>query len=316
MEYLYKAMILGDIGTGKTAWLKRIVHNFFTERYKSTVGVDFALYVKTMDNGDFHRIQLWDIAGQERFGNMMGVYCKEASVYFFVCDITRESTINAISKWLEIFKAQNDEPEKYPCYLIITKMDLYNVENNVLEEFIKTYGHNFQLIYKISSKTDKIYRADGSESELNLLMPEIIENIKTNYLIDVLGVTAKINILPESPIDPINILPESPIDPIKLPINKTREEQLVSNFYEACERLRLQLTPTNWYTAADTRLAFCYKIHDYIMTNIQARDNASSYTYSFRTHNSNIEIIDSVVKMLENKSFTCALNDNNMTVIW
>jgi GTPase SAR1 family protein len=76
-EYLFKLLVVGDIGTGKTSIIKRYVHNIFSMHYKSTVcfilksfdslldqiGVEFALKVINWDPKTEIRLQLWDIAG-------------------------------------------------------------------------------------------------------------------------------------------------------------------------------------------------------------------------------------------------------------
>merc|ERR1712063_149256 len=98
-EHLYKVLVVGDIGTGKTSIIKRYVHNIFSMHYKSTIGVDFALKVINWDDNSVVRLQLWDIAGQERFGNMTRVYYKEAVGAFVVFDVTRVSTFEAVQKW-------------------------------------------------------------------------------------------------------------------------------------------------------------------------------------------------------------------------
>lgn len=69
-EHLYKILVIGDLGTGKTSFIKRYVHKFFSNSYRATIGVDFALKVIPWDESTIVRLQLWDIAGQERFGNM------------------------------------------------------------------------------------------------------------------------------------------------------------------------------------------------------------------------------------------------------
>lgn len=98
-EHLYKILVIGELGTGKTSIIKRYVHQFFSQHYRATIGVDFALKVLNWDNQTVIRLQLWDIAGQERFGNMTRVYYKEAVGAFVVFDVTRAQTFDAISKW-------------------------------------------------------------------------------------------------------------------------------------------------------------------------------------------------------------------------
>merc|ERR1712232_977657 len=112
-EYLYKVLVVGDIGTGKTSIIKRYVHNIFSMHYKSTIGVDFALKVINWDENSVVRLQLWDIAGQERFGNM-----------------TRVSTFEAVQKWksdidAKVFLSDN---RPIPVVLLANKCDLAGKE--------------------------------------------------------------------------------------------------------------------------------------------------------------------------------------------
>lgn len=63
-DHLYKILVIGDLGTGKTSIIKRYVHRFFTQHYRATIGVDFALKVLNWDENTLIRLQLWDIAGK------------------------------------------------------------------------------------------------------------------------------------------------------------------------------------------------------------------------------------------------------------
>uniref|UniRef100_A0A8C7TRL6 Ras-related protein Rab n=1 Tax=Oncorhynchus mykiss TaxID=8022 RepID=A0A8C7TRL6_ONCMY len=99
-EHLYKILVIGDLGVGKTSIIKRYVHQNFSPNYRATIGVDFALKVLNWDH-ETVRLQLWDIAGQERFGNMTRVYYREAMGAFIVFDMTRPSSFEAVTNWKE-----------------------------------------------------------------------------------------------------------------------------------------------------------------------------------------------------------------------
>uniref|UniRef100_A0A4W5LQ06 RAB38, member RAS onco family n=1 Tax=Hucho hucho TaxID=62062 RepID=A0A4W5LQ06_9TELE len=62
-EHLFKILVIGDLGVGKTSIIKRYVHQNFSPNYRATIGVDFALKVLNWDH-ETVRLQLWDIAGR------------------------------------------------------------------------------------------------------------------------------------------------------------------------------------------------------------------------------------------------------------
>jgi len=70
MIYVYKILVVGDSGTGKTSIINRYTKNEFPQNYKATVGVDFAVKSVQWDKNTVVRLQLWDIAGQERFSTL------------------------------------------------------------------------------------------------------------------------------------------------------------------------------------------------------------------------------------------------------
>ncbi|KAK3088250.1 hypothetical protein FSP39_016595 [Pinctada imbricata] len=145
-EHLYKILVIGELGTGKTSIIKRYVHQFFSQHYRATIGVDFALKVLNWDADTIVRLQLWDIAGQERFGNMTRVYYKEAVGCFIVFDVTRASTFDAVVKWKSDLdsKVQLSDSSPVPCVLLANKCDQAKeglVNNaNQMDEFCKEKG--------------------------------------------------------------------------------------------------------------------------------------------------------------------------------
>jgi len=89
--------------------------------------VDFALKVINWDESSIVRLQLWDIAGQERFGNMTRVYYKEAVGAIVVFDVSRSTTFEAVLKWkndidCKVTLPPDDHP--IPVVLLGNKIDL------------------------------------------------------------------------------------------------------------------------------------------------------------------------------------------------
>lgn len=178
-EHLYKVLVIGELGTGKTSFIKRYVHQFFSQNYRATIGVDFALKVLNWDQNSIIRLQLWDIAGQERFGNMTRVYYKEALGAFIVFDVTRSATFDAVVKWKQDLdsKVQLPNGEPIPCILLANKCDQpkSGAANNPtkMDEFVKEHGFTawFETSAKENIHIDLAARA---------LVNRIIQNDKTN----------------------------------------------------------------------------------------------------------------------------------------
>jgi len=153
-EYLYKILVIGDNAVGKSSIVKRYVHNFFTERYKATIGVDFAMKVLNWDQNTIVRLQLWDIAGQERSRQLNRVYYNGASGCITVYDITRPDTLEAVAMWKDEIdkKVQLPDGKPIPCVLFANKCDLIdnseNEEDNsahiiskeIMDEYSKKFG--------------------------------------------------------------------------------------------------------------------------------------------------------------------------------
>ena len=66
-ERLFKVLLIGDPSVGKTSFVNRYTNDEFRNDYKGTVGVDFALKVVHLSNDVVIKLQLWDIAGENKF---------------------------------------------------------------------------------------------------------------------------------------------------------------------------------------------------------------------------------------------------------
>lgn len=128
-EYQFKILVVGDLGTGKTSILRRFVHNTFTSHYKSTIGVDFALKIIQHESDMTINLQLWDIAGQERFGNITRVYYKGAVGAFVVYDVSRAITFQNVLKWKNDLDTKVQLPKgrgNIPVVLLANKVIFLN----------------------------------------------------------------------------------------------------------------------------------------------------------------------------------------------
>nr|XP_029719746.1 ras-related protein Rab-32-like isoform X2 [Aedes albopictus]XP_029726423.1 ras-related protein Rab-32 isoform X2 [Aedes albopictus] len=178
-EHLYKILVIGELGTGKTSFIKRYVHQFFSQNYRATIGVDFALKVLNWDQNTIIRLQLWDIAGQERFGNMTRVYYKEAVGAFIVFDVTRSATFDAVIKWKQDLdsKVQLPDGKPIPCILLANKSDQQKqgivTTPAKLDEYVKEHG--FAGWFETSAK-ENVNIEEAAKSLVN----KILTNDKQN----------------------------------------------------------------------------------------------------------------------------------------
>ncbi|XP_058054712.1 ras-related protein Rab-32 isoform X4 [Anopheles bellator] len=172
-EHLYKILVIGELGTGKTSFIKRYVHQFFSQNYRATIGVDFALKVLNWDQSTIIRLQLWDIAGQERFGNMTRVYYKEAVGAFIVFDVTRSATFDAVIKWKQDLdsKVQLPDGKPIPCILLANKSDQQKqgivTTPAKLDEYVKEHG--FAGWFETSAK-ENVNIEEAAKSLVNKIL--------------------------------------------------------------------------------------------------------------------------------------------------
>jgi len=61
-DYLFKMLIIGNSGVGKSCLLLRYAENAFNENFFNTIGVDFKLKTVKHEN-DVIKLQIWDTAG-------------------------------------------------------------------------------------------------------------------------------------------------------------------------------------------------------------------------------------------------------------
>jgi len=106
-DFLFKLLLIGDSGVGKSCLLCRFADDTYMESYISTIGVDFK--IRTIDlDGKTVKLQIWDTAGQERFRTITSSYYRGAHGIIIVYDISDRESFDNVKQWL-------NEIDRYAC---------------------------------------------------------------------------------------------------------------------------------------------------------------------------------------------------------
>lgn len=98
-DHLFKLLIIGDSGVGKSSLLLRFADNTFSGSYITTIGVDFKIKTVTL-NGQKVKLQIWDTAGQERFRTITSTYYRGTHGVIVVYDVTNGESFANVKRWL------------------------------------------------------------------------------------------------------------------------------------------------------------------------------------------------------------------------
>ncbi|CAA6661146.1 unnamed protein product [Spirodela intermedia] len=157
-DYLFKVVLIGDSGVGKSNLLSRFTRNEFNLESKSTIGVEFATRSLNVD-GKVIKAQIWDTAGQERYRAITSAYYRGAVGALLVYDVTRRTTFENVERWLKELRDHTDP--NIVVMLIGNKSDLrhlkeslYFMETSALEatNVESAFAEVLTQIYRIVSK--------------------------------------------------------------------------------------------------------------------------------------------------------------------
>jgi len=160
-DYIFKILLVGDSGVGKSCLLLRYTDNSFSETFISTIGVDFKIKTIVVD-GKTVKLQIWDTAGQERFKTITSSYYRGSHGIFVVYDITDPVSFNNVRVWLnEIAKYM--QQEDYKVLLVGNKADQVSsraVQRSEAEEYANQLDCQFfETSAKENSNVEQIFQA-------------------------------------------------------------------------------------------------------------------------------------------------------------
>jgi len=146
-DYLFKVVVIGDSGVGKSNLLSRFTRNEFNLESKSTIGVEFATRSVSIE-GKTIKAQIWDTAGQERYRAITSAYYRGAVGALVVYDITKDVSFQNVEKWLSELK--DNATADITMMLVGNKTDL--AQARVVEtETGKTYAASNSISFMEAS---------------------------------------------------------------------------------------------------------------------------------------------------------------------
>ncbi|PWA54415.1 small GTPase superfamily, Ran GTPase, P-loop containing nucleoside triphosphate hydrolase [Artemisia annua] len=130
-DYLFKVVLIGDSGVGKSNLLSRFTRNEFSLESKSTIGVEFATRSIKVDD-KVVKAQIWDTAGQERYRAITSAYYRGAVGALLVYDVTRHVTFENVERWLKELRDHTDS--NIVIMLVGNKSDLRHLRAVTTED--------------------------------------------------------------------------------------------------------------------------------------------------------------------------------------
>lgn len=148
--YLFKYIIIGDTGVGKSCLLLQFTDKRFQPIHDLTIGVEFGARSIQVDTKTI-KLQIWDTAGQESFRSITRSYYRGAAGALLVYDITRRETFTHLTRWLD--EARQNAHQDMVIMLIGNKSDLDHRRQVTVEEGESFAKENGLIFLETSAKT-------------------------------------------------------------------------------------------------------------------------------------------------------------------
>lgn len=138
-HYLFKLLLIGDSGCGKSCLLLRYSEDSYRENFISTIGVDFKISSEEIDSKRI-KLQIWDTAGQERFAAITKSYYRGAHAIIIAFDLSSMESFKNVDHWLK----ESETNETAVKYLVGTKSDAeVVVDESLIKEFAASRGLSY-----------------------------------------------------------------------------------------------------------------------------------------------------------------------------
>ncbi|CAN9514175.1 unnamed protein product [Ophioblennius macclurei] len=168
-NFVFKVVLIGESGVGKSNLLSRFTKNEFNHDSRTTIGVEFSTRTVHL-NGYTIKAQIWDTAGLERYRAITSAYYRGAVGALLVFDITKHLTYESLERWLrELY--EHAEPN-IVVMLVGNKTDLES-ERSVPSEEARDFAEKRGLLFLETSAL----QSTNVEAAFNNVMAEIHKKV-------------------------------------------------------------------------------------------------------------------------------------------
>ena len=144
-DYLFKIIVIGESGVGKSALVERLCGRTFRQQYDVTIGVEFETKTIQIDGDIIIKSHIWDTAGQEQFASIVSTYFRDCAGAFVVFDICNRRTFQRIEKWHQQVNDHNKD-RFVPIVLIGNKID-DSYHRQVSIEEAEAFANKHHILY-------------------------------------------------------------------------------------------------------------------------------------------------------------------------
>jgi len=151
-DYIFKIILLGESGVGKTSIVRRLRDKGFTCKGEPTIGLDFSAIYTNITNGKKVKFHVWDTAGQENFRSIIQSYYRGVACACIVLDVSDKESLNEASKWLKAYEKFKSPGNNSMPVIIGNKTDL--PRGYEYEEGERWANENGCLYWEMSAKNN------------------------------------------------------------------------------------------------------------------------------------------------------------------
>eukprot|EP00741_Cyanophora_paradoxa_P019544 tig00021127_g18866.t1 len=167
-DHLFKVLLVGDSGVGKSSILTRFIDDKFDENQPSTIGVDFKVKAMTLE-GKRIKLTIWDTAGQERFRTLTSSYYRGAQGIILVYDVSRRHTFENLENWLKEIEQYNNIKEVV-MLLVANKID--RLDRQVQKQEGLDFARQHRMLYIETSAKTKL----GIQQAFTELVQKVLDS--------------------------------------------------------------------------------------------------------------------------------------------